>query len=597
MNALPQHREAEALERFLGDPFDRKNSFSFARAVELDDRDAYPEEACARLAAWGFSRFFVPAEAGGRLRSYDELMALWRVVARRDLTTAVAEVISFISATPVWAAGTEDQRATTATILREGGQLAFALTERAHGSDLLAGEAAAERATDGSYVLRGEKWLIGNGGRSRALTLFTRTDAAGGPAGFSMLLVDKSTLAPGTCTPLPRELTMGLRGMDLSGLRFEGARVLASAVLEAPGHGLEVLLKAQQLARLAICALSLGGADTALRTTAHFAAERVLYGDRILALPYVRERLIGALLDVTIGECVLAACARGVHAATDQLGLWSAVAKCVIPPRIDQLVAELRLVLGARYHLRGGYADGIFQKVLRDHLILSVVEGSTAVNLKAIAAQLRGLSRHALGVAVGADEVARTARLEAVFRLDRALPAADLSGLALLTDRDDVVQGVPDALRRLREEAGRGGGVAGPALERICDLASALDEEIGALHRAVAEQPTRYGRAPRHQPQLAALAERYCLLHAAACCLHAWAWNRDVLDAYAAEGAWLVLCLERLLRALGRSMPAASEDFGERVLARLSEQLRAPCLFSLAAVNLAPAAAPEEAMP
>jgi alkylation response protein AidB-like acyl-CoA dehydrogenase len=599
MTTLPQYRAAETLERFLGDPLVRDNQLSFARSVALDDRDAYPEEACARLAAWGFPAFFVPRALGGRLDAYDEQLALWRAVARRDLTVAVTQVISFIAATPVWVGGNRAQQTAVAALLAEGHQLSFALTERAHGSDLLASETAAVRGDDDTYQIDGEKWLIGNGQRSRALTLFARSAAAGGPAGFSMLLIDRAALRPGTCAALPRERTMGLRGMDLSGLRFTGARVPASAVLDAPGHGLEVLLKAQQIARLAICGLSLGAADTALRTTARFAADRVLYGERITGLPYVRDRLIGALLEIAICEAVLVAGFRGVHAAADQLALWTAVAKCVVPPRIDHVISELRLVLGARYHLRDGHADGAFQKVLRDHLILSVVEGSTAVNLKAIAMQLRGLARRAprADQSSDPDEPARVARLNVVFRLDRALPAAALSELALAAGRDDIVQGVAGVLAQLTAEAAGATGATAEALAVIRALVEVLHAEIAALYREVAALPTRYGQAQRRAPELTKLAERYAVQHAAACCVHLWWHNRGLLDADATEGAWLALCLERLLRPLGRSIPALPDAWADRVLARLLDQLAGHRLFSLATVNLADEAALEEAMP
>lgn len=592
MTALAQHQQAEALERFLGDPLERSNRFCFARSMALDERDAYPEEACARLEEWGFPLFFVPSNVGGRLGSYEEMLSLWRVVARRDLTVAVAQVITYIGATPVWVTGTDEQKRAVTAIIRERGQLSFALTERGHGSDILAGETAAVLSDCSEYRINGEKWLIGNGNRSRALTLFARTDEGGGPAGFSMLLVDKRALPPGSCAHLSRERTMGLRGMDLSGIRLEDARVPAAAVLQERGRGLEVLLKAQQLARLVICGLSLGAADTALRTTASFAVDRRLYGDSILALPYVRDRLLGAMLDIMICECVLVAGFRGVHAASDQLSLWSAVAKCLVPPRVDHLMSELKLVLGARYFLRDGHDDGIFQKMLRDHMILSVVEGSTAVNLKAVAMQLRTLARFAQRSGEESDGAARQRRLAAVFRLDHPLPEPDFTRLAVTTGgRDDVVQGVSSALRRLQAEATAVDPASLNAL--LCELAAALQAEIEALHQAVAEMPARYGQTLRRFPQLSKLAERYCLVHAAACCLHLWLHNRDLLEGYAGEGAWLALCLERLLNALGRPTRPLPEHLAEPALSWLVDQLREQRLFSLATIDLAKKAARE----
>ncbi|HEX8845590.1 MAG TPA: hypothetical protein VF791_13140, partial [Pyrinomonadaceae bacterium] len=48
-----QYSLAAALEQYLGDPSDERNPFSFAHAVELDEREQYPEQACALLDAWG----------------------------------------------------------------------------------------------------------------------------------------------------------------------------------------------------------------------------------------------------------------------------------------------------------------------------------------------------------------------------------------------------------------------------------------------------------------------------------------------------------------------------------------------------------------
>ncbi|HEU4595684.1 MAG TPA: hypothetical protein VFS10_11135, partial [Pyrinomonadaceae bacterium] len=71
-----QYHIAEELEQYLGDPHDASAAFSFAEAVALDERDEYPAAACARLDAWGLPEFYVPEQWGGRLRSFEQLVAL-----------------------------------------------------------------------------------------------------------------------------------------------------------------------------------------------------------------------------------------------------------------------------------------------------------------------------------------------------------------------------------------------------------------------------------------------------------------------------------------------------------------------------------------
>ena len=75
----------------------------------------------------------------------------------------------------------------------DGTQLAWALTERDHGSDLLASELAAAPVA-GGFQLTGEKWLINNATRGTLLCLLVRTRPEGGPRGFSLLLADKRRL-------------------------------------------------------------------------------------------------------------------------------------------------------------------------------------------------------------------------------------------------------------------------------------------------------------------------------------------------------------------------------------------------------------------
>jgi hypothetical protein len=41
-------------------------------------------------------------------------------------------------------------------------------------------------------------------------------------------------------------------------------------------------------------------------------------------------------------------------------------------------------------------------------------------------------------------------------------------------------------------------------------------------------------------------AQRYCALHAAASCLHAWIWNRANSSSFFVSGAWLVPALARV---------------------------------------------------
>ena len=218
---------AQALQRAMGDPADDDEVLSYARSAELDASEVFPTAACARLDALGLPRHYVPARHGGALTSYEEVLHLMRVLARRDLTLAIAHGKTFLGAVGVWVAGRPDQQADLAADILAGARVCWGLTERAHGSDLLAGEVSAQRTPTG-YRVDGEKWLINNATRGDLVCLLARTEPTGGPRGFSLLLVDKRQLAPDRYRCLPKVRTHGIRAADISGISFHDAEVPAT---------------------------------------------------------------------------------------------------------------------------------------------------------------------------------------------------------------------------------------------------------------------------------------------------------------------------------------------------------------------------------
>ncbi len=591
MRVPEQYEAAEALERHLGDPRGG-GPLSWGRAVELDEAERYPEEACAALDRWGLGGYYVPGRWGGRLRSFEELIALLRVVARRNLSVIVAHAKSFLGSVNVWAGGSEEQRERMAGIIKGGQQVALAYHEKAHGGDLLATEVRAVRVA-GGYRLSGEKWLVNNATRGAALTVFARTAESGGPRGVSLFLVEKEALDPRSFEHLPRVKTLGVRGVDFSGIVFRESFVGEGALIGAEGSGLEQTLRAFQLTRTVIPALSLGAADTALRSTLDFALKRTLYGARVSELGPARRALVGAFLDLLIGDCLTVACARALHQTPEQMRLYSAVVKYLVPHTLEETIESLGVVLGARHYLREGHWHGIFQKLLRDIRVLSIFHAGPLLNLTTIGVHLRDLARHRARTPARDDTAAAEldARLGAVFDLRRPLADFDPDGLSLYTrGRDDFLDGLDAALARLRQlaQSAAGGGSPVPSLvaqaERVLALRQAADDEQR-------EVEARLGRDYSRSPEMFEQAERYCLLEAAACCLHLWLHNREHLGEFFGRGDWLALCLERILKKLGERGVAVAGGTEGRVWGEMVRLYEGDRMFSAVPFRLARAEA------
>ncbi|MCQ4209134.1 acyl-CoA dehydrogenase family protein [Streptomyces longispororuber] len=562
---------AEELDAFLGDPDDPGGWFSYERCVQLDDKEEFPADICRRLDDWGLPGHYVPVEHGGRLTDYATLLQVMRAVARRDLTVAIGHGKTYLGGICVWVAGTPAQAAGLGADIRAGVPVSLGLTERAHGSDLLAGEV---RGTPGAtgWLVDGEKWLINNATRGSLLSLLTRTDPAGGPRGFSVLLVDKRTLDPATYHHLPKVHTHGIRGADISGISFEGAAVDRSALVGAEGAGLEIVLKALQLTRTMCAALSLGAADHGLRIAVDFAVERELYGRRLVELPQARRVLGTAAADVLLHEALGTAASRLVHTQTDEMSVTAAVTKYLLPSGTEDVLSRLTRVLGARAFLKGVHAHGSFQKVERDHRIVGMFDGNTLVNLNSLVNQFRSLVR---GRQRGTGDV--TGALDA-YDLSAPLPRLDPARLSLVARRGSgVLAGLEPSVARLAELAAQQPALApaATAARRVAAVTDRVHEEMEQWKGLVGDVP----------PAAFEVARRYALCHAAAVCIGLWTHSAPQFTGTATEplwrdGLWLRAALDRILDRLGE--PGAGDDEAhDALLDHLITTRRAGELFSL----------------
>ena len=104
------YASAAALEAALGDPWRDGSAMSFRASLEDDEAERFPDAACAALDAFGLPGYYVPAAVGGSLTTYDELMQLVRLVARRDLTAIIGHAKTYLGAAGVWVAGSLARR-------------------------------------------------------------------------------------------------------------------------------------------------------------------------------------------------------------------------------------------------------------------------------------------------------------------------------------------------------------------------------------------------------------------------------------------------------------------------------------------------------
>ncbi|MFI6503608.1 acyl-CoA dehydrogenase family protein [Nonomuraea typhae] len=335
---------AAELDRALADPADERNPASFPAAVAADREGRFPRQLCAAALAWGLAEYLIPAASGGRLTTLEEAFALFRVLARRDLTAATAIAASFLSALPVWLDGSQAQRRAVAGLLREHELMGLPIGEAEPGMDILAREIAAFGDRH-AWRLDGRTSLIDNGSHAAGTTVLARTGH--GPTAFLLLRGGGEHW-----WSQPAREAHGLRGSALSRLTLAGAPAGDAQVVGGLGRGPALAGRTLPVARLLVAALTLGGLDTCLRCVL----------PRVPVEPGpVAGRLVDAYTDLLIGEAVCHEVCRtarldphGFAAASGRAG--SPVARLAV-----DAVESLAGLLGGH-----GYCAGIVEKMRRD---------------------------------------------------------------------------------------------------------------------------------------------------------------------------------------------------------------------------------------
>lgn len=589
MDKFKQYFAAEALEKHLGDPANPENIMSFKNSIDLDEQEKFPEEAVKLLHQWGTPLYYIPAEYGGKLKSYEEFFALIRVMARRDLSVAVSDMHTFLGALPVWIKGTDEQKQELAKFIQNHGYACLAVSEKAHGSDLLATETKAIKSANG-YLLSGEKWPINKATLTDALTVLAKTDDRKSSRSLSVFLVYKKNLAPSSYSHLPKIKTLGIRSSDISGIRFNNCSLSESDLIGTIGEGLDLTLQGFFVTRTLCAFLSLGAADTALRTTLNLVVSRQLYEKPVFALPHARTVLANAFLDILICDCVSISAARGLHVVPKQFSVWSAIVKSFVTKRIEMVMNELSVILGARFYFREDHDWGIFQKVYRDNGIISVFDGSSIVNLYALILQLRQLAKSRQRPKTKYREALQS-RLKIIFSLDESLPPFTGENLELFSRGcNDILQGLELSLEHLQTLTANK-CVDATVLEKLVTLTHIFLEELSIQEKRLDSFPLEAS----HEQSFESfeLAKQYCAIHAAVTCVNMWIYNRHHLGEFFAKGEWLVLCLERLMQIFRPSKQLMPQEYIENVTQEMYRLYTEEKMFSIVPFQIAPSGVAE----
>lgn len=553
---VPDFQIIDQVETVLGPFLQRNHYFNFESVMEIDR-------------SMKVSHLFSKIEGIAHEQICNETISILqkgnflRCLCRRDTASAVNLGLSFLGLFPILLFGTDYQKERCKGIIREGGRLCFAVSEKDHGADILSSDTSAVQIANGDWLISGEKWLIGNGSNADALTILAKTEEGSSTDCLSLFCVFCKDLEPGQYEPSERHVTEGVRAMNLGGFRLNNAKVHSSSLVGRRGEGLKSILLALQVHRAVLSFMPLGVLDTGVRILMKFCNSRILYGESLALMPHVKSKLVDVFLDLTACEILSFTAARACHVVPSMLYLYGNAAKYESTTRGEKSLGVIGDILGARGFLQRDFFDGLFGKLHRDIRFLKIVDGCADVLLDEISGNIRRIFEN-LSSTSQVENV--DTLLEDLFSVERKvsheIDSSQLSNSRLLGKDSDIVLGT------LLQS-----GVNDNAVEGIL---IGVQEELKNI-----QQQRSCLKPKRRTFEILHIADRYCKLLACASALQFYKYNqKKSLGAFFDSNVWILGLMGKLLRDLRND---CSRDLAqdENIFAHMETIMERDVMFSL----------------
>jgi acyl-CoA dehydrogenase len=345
--------------------------------VDHLDVDAACRELVAKLGRGGWLvHSAIDPDAPGAL-DVRTLCLMRETLARHDGLADFAFAMQGLGAGPISLFGTPEQRQWLKRTRTGTAIAAFALSESKSGSDVASIDMTATR-DGGDYVLDGEKTWISNGGIADLYVVFARTGEGLGAKGISAFIVpagiDGFSITERIAVIAPHPLAR---------IRFEQARVPATAMIGAPGEGFKIAMATLDVFRTTVGAAALGFARRALDETTGRARERRLSGAPLSNLQMVQAHIADMAVDVDAAALLVYRAAWTKDMGAGRVTREAAMAKLFATEHAQDVIDK-----AVQIHGGDGVRHGhIVESLYREIRALRIYEGASEVQKVVIARQ------------------------------------------------------------------------------------------------------------------------------------------------------------------------------------------------------------------
>lgn len=292
------------------------------RAVEIDEKNEFPNELWPEFGAMGLLGITVGEEYGGSGMGYME-----HIIAMEEISRASASVglsygaFSNLCVNQIKINGSEEQKKKYLPELCAGTKIgALAMSEVGAGSDVVSMSLKAEKKGD-RYILNGNKMWITNGPDADVLVVYAKTDMNAGSKGITAFIIEKGFKGFSTAQKLDK---LGMRGSNTCELVFQNCEVPAENVIGEEGRGVAVLMSGLDFERTVLAAGPLGIMQACLDIVLPYIHERKQFGTAIGEFQLMQGKLADMYVAMNTSRAYVyavgQACDRGEVTRKDAAG-------------------------------------------------------------------------------------------------------------------------------------------------------------------------------------------------------------------------------------------------------------------------------------
>lgn len=251
------------------------------RVNDMEKVGVYPKDIYEKAGEMNLLGVLIPENYGGLGLGVLDFLIVLESLAAISPSFAASLVPCTVVVQSLLSFGTEEQKIKYLPDIAKGKSLCtFAVTEANGGSNWFLTNQSTACLDEENYVVNGSKSFISNAADADLHFIMVRTNPEKGPGGFSVLIVEADMEG---CKVGTLEDKLGLRGYSAGELIFNNCKVPKHNMLGKEGDGLTVFQAGGNYQCIALGAVALGIADSALQETIKYAKQRPFWGGKTIS--------------------------------------------------------------------------------------------------------------------------------------------------------------------------------------------------------------------------------------------------------------------------------------------------------------------------